>query len=77
MSQRFVFELRIEDSLTIDEIWPDGDAPENPTAVDVLRQLQATGSNTNVLDALSAWNLDVEAELTITKAGDWDDKVEW
>lgn len=36
----FHFEVGDEADLTIDEIWPDGDAPENPTVDDVIAVVQ-------------------------------------
>ena len=75
ITKRFTFELRLETSLTIDDIWPDGDAPEGPTAEDVLAQLKKSGSD--CLSATSDWNLAQDATLTIIKASDWDDRAEW
>jgi len=43
-----------EVQLTVEEIWPDGNAPENPTAEDVVAQMRATGSVSNVM---SEWGL--------------------
>lgn len=42
--------------LKTDEIWPDGDAPESPTALDVLRCIQ--DSTNSVSDLLQNWNLE-------------------
>lgn len=41
--------------MTVDEVWPDGDAPENPTAKDVAIKMRRTGT---VASLLSEWNLD-------------------
>lgn len=40
--------------LTVDEVWPDGDAPESPTAKDVAEQMRKTGSVERVL---REWNM--------------------
>lgn len=51
-----------EVTLDIDQIWPDGDAPENPTAADVVKQMQeSTGS---VYRVLSEWALEPN-EITV------------
>jgi hypothetical protein len=71
----FTFSLVLEDALTIDDIWPDGDAPENPTAADVMKQLRKDGGN--ALEALLEWNMEDEAELTILNNKDYNDKAEW
>ena len=39
MQQTFSIHIDIDETLTVDEIWPDGDAPENPTADDVRVKL--------------------------------------
>lgn len=43
MSER-TFYIEVSDSatLTVDEIWPDGDAPENPTVDDVIERIKAS-----------------------------------
>lgn len=37
------FEVGDEQMLTAEEVWPDGDAPENPTLADVLEVLRKQG----------------------------------
>jgi hypothetical protein len=45
MSERtFWFEVGDEATLTVDEIWPDGDAPENPTVDDVIAHIKQSSS---------------------------------
>ena len=46
-----------EETLTVDEIWPDGDAPENPTAEDVMGEIRKCGS---VSRCVIDWNLDCQ-----------------
>jgi hypothetical protein len=40
--------------LSVDEVWPDGDAPEDPTPGDVIEQMRGYGGVTRVI---SAWQL--------------------
>lgn len=52
------FEVWIEGpsfTLTEEEIWPDGEGPENPTDEDVIKEMQAYGS---VYRVISDWALD-------------------
>lgn len=37
LKRTFTLTVEVSETLTYDEIWPDGDAPENPTTDDVLR----------------------------------------
>jgi hypothetical protein len=48
--------------LTIDEVWPDGDAPENPTAQDVIEVMRQTSLRAYVI--ASEWNLLDGIEVT-------------
>lgn len=41
--------------LTVEEIWPDGDAPENPSAEDVIEAMKSYGSSSMVI---RDWNFD-------------------
>lgn len=50
--------------LITDEVWPDGDAPENPTAADVVAVMLAYGTQRSVL---GDWNLD---ELVVQVDGE-------
>jgi hypothetical protein len=43
-----------ECSLSVNNIWPDKDAPDNPTAADVVEQMRKCGSATSVI---KEWNL--------------------
>jgi hypothetical protein len=42
-------------SLSVDEIWPDGDAPENPTANDVIQRMCEYGPK---MQTLQDWRLE-------------------
>lgn len=67
MKKTFNITLKIESSLTVDEIWPDGDAPENPTKEDVLFEMKESISSHSPLEGENAvllvkeWNLDQDA----------------
>lgn len=50
-------------SLTADQIWPDGDWPENPTAKDVLEVMKNDASTPARL--LSEWNLDDDIDMDV------------
>jgi len=41
-------------SLRVSEIWPDGDAPDNPTVEDVMDKMRDCGSKS---DLLEDWNI--------------------
>ena len=53
---KFTIEVDSFTEMCIDEIWPDGDAPKNPTAEDVARRIQESCLNAG--DLLQEWNLD-------------------
>lgn len=48
-------------SLTVDDVWPDGDAPETPTADDVLNLLERDGLSRGIDD----WNLDFRVIIRV------------
>lgn len=52
----FQFIVESDVFLTVDEVWPDGDAPANPTASDALNALRA-GTRRITHHALSDWGL--------------------
>lgn len=47
MSKSFCISVGDEAFLTVDEIWPDGNAPDDPTPEDVIRQIKETSSRHN------------------------------
>lgn len=47
-------------TLSIDEVWPDGGAPENPTAEDVAARMQEDGGFHRVV---RDWNLLSELDV--------------
>ena len=62
MSKLFTVTLHAEYMLTVDEVWPDGDAPENPTAKDVIEQMtsysHASTARSRRRSTLAEWCLD-------------------
>lgn len=52
--KRFQIIFTVEATLDEDQIWPDGDAPENPTADDVREVIEAEGG---ILQVIDDWNL--------------------
>lgn len=53
----WIIEWGGEATLTVDEIWPNGDAPENPTRDDVIAQIAKEG---NPRSFARNWNCDIE-----------------
>lgn len=49
MRRCFHIEVRDEALLDVDEIWPDGDAPENPTTEDVIEQIKKTSNRSSFM----------------------------
>lgn len=62
----FYFEVGDEASLTVDEIWPDGDAPENPTVEDVIAEVKKTSR----FRFASEWNFETHVSVN-GKPVDW------
>jgi hypothetical protein len=59
--------ISIDDAhVTAEEIWPDGDGPEDPTAEDVAAVMRAEGSKYRVL---FDWNLLDYEELEVSVDG--------
>lgn len=50
-------------TLTVKEIWPDGDAPENPTVADVIARIKSRWSRTG--DFIDAWYLDQDVHVKV------------
>lgn len=63
--KKFRFTIISESVLTIDQIWPDGDAPENPTADDAARQFWSCGRD--LFGIAQDWNFDQDANLDVTE----------
>lgn len=59
-----MFSVGVENDfgMTVDEIWPDGDAPENPTTEDVLERMATYGS---LFRLIREWSLDADLDVTV------------
>jgi hypothetical protein len=67
---RFEFEVEGRIFLHRDAIWPDNDAPENPTVEDVAAVIKKAGGAQKIL---KDW--DLEPELFLTVSDDKDSKI--
>ena len=56
------FNLNVEGGvyLSIEDIWPDGDAPKNPTREEVAKRLRESGSLRQII---LEWNLPVSIDV--------------
>lgn len=59
----FHFSIEADVSLGVEDIWPDGNAPENPTLEHVLEVIKKDGGARRVLED---WNLIDDLSLTIS-----------
>lgn len=62
MSKSFHISVTFNYDYSIDELWPDGDAPENPTVQDVVDLIKQCGG---VRQVLHDWDMDRYLECTI------------
>lgn len=59
MGRKFVLSISGEAELDIEQIWPDGDAPESPTAADVLAVLRKDGGAFSPVERIiGEWSLE-------------------
>jgi hypothetical protein len=63
-NKKFCFSIETHVDLTVDEIWPDNDAPENPTVDDVLKVIAECGGATQVIQD---WNLVDDLTLSVSE----------
>jgi hypothetical protein len=63
MAKYFDFDLSGYARLSVDDIWPDGDAPEDPTVADVEELIKKCGGKYRVI---RDWDLDDDLDLTVT-----------
>jgi hypothetical protein len=49
--------------MTVDEVWPEGDAPEQVTPAAVKALMESSGTKSHVLNE---WSLLVDPEVTVT-----------
>jgi hypothetical protein len=69
MKPSFNFHIEIDCDLTLEDIWPDGDAPENPTVEDVKRVFYGgeKPSQWVAKRACEDWDLLHDLDVDITK----------
>lgn len=72
MAKKFTIRARLSVTLTDDQIWPDGDKPENPTTEDVAARIDDDGGFANVLND---WNLRDFIVATVAADGEKDAEV--
>lgn len=74
MAEIFQVSITNDFDLSVEEVWPDGDAPENPTAEDVMEQMKREGS---VHRLLGNWDMlyGVQVDVTDSKwrTASWSD----
>lgn len=65
---RFRVTYVVDTELCVEDVWPDGDAPEHPNAEDVMELLKTWPTNppSSTLDTVSDWHLADDAILTVT-----------
>jgi len=61
-------------TLELDEVWPDGDAPENPTAADVVARIKSDCHSLS--DLLHDWSIEEFVECFVS-VGDDSKKVDF
>lgn len=67
---KFNITIRLSESLSTSQIWPDGDAPQNPTSDDVYKLLLRYHSLGEFLDAWSLGHItDVEVAPYVSACG--------
>lgn len=68
MNKSFEVYYEVSETYLVDEIWADGDAPENPTVDDVVAELERDIKARGVESALSDWGLAPdEADIVVTE----------
>ena len=64
----FYVTISADFELSVEDVWPDGDAPENPTADDVAQVMRDGGSCRTVL---RDWNLDDDYVVAVDGVEVW------
>lgn len=73
---RFVISFP-EVELSLREIWPDGDAPENPTAEDVIEAMRGSDGVGHPMTVSSGWRLIDTLYIREHDDTDGEQEVEW
>lgn len=66
MMKRFRISIDIDAVLSVDELWPDGDAPANPTRDDVFALIDKCGG----LSVIEDWNLVEDSGIAVSEVDD-------
>ena len=72
-NKTFTIRIECEVTLNTEDIWPDGDAPENPTAKDVVQAMDDDCVNIGAL--IEDWNF--PAEVRVWDTNDRKDMASW
>lgn len=67
MSDTFTINFDGSVPLSVEEIWPDGDAPSNPTVDDVIARMRSTSSGLGSF--LRDWNLEDDIDVSVEGNG--------
>ncbi len=67
MKKKWKVKFNVACELTMKQIWPDGDAPENPTSQDVIDVMQL--DQHTPAELIREWNLDRNALLVVIGDG--------
>lgn len=60
--KRFIFSVQVDHVLSIDEIWPDGDAPDDPTTEDARKVFLSCCYDHDIIGGLEEWNLAIDRD---------------
>lgn len=60
--------IEAEEPINVDEVWPDGDAPSDPTAEDVAKVMRQHGPK---MRTLHDWMLDVGIVVKVDDVDVW------
>lgn len=67
--KRFNFLIEINVTLDQDEVWPDGDAPPDPSAADARKKFLDSDpyGEEDILQIARDWNLSDDAEVVVSE----------
>lgn len=72
-SRQVFLSFEADFALKEEEIWPDGDAPENWTVADVVRRIASEG---DLASFITDWSLDNDIRVGVSCDGEYKE-VEW
>jgi len=65
MEKPFTLTVHTEIQLSVDDVWPDGDAPRNPTFVEVMELLKNECVSRGKV--ISEWGLEEHTTVTVSQ----------